>query len=280
MIFVFDCTSGLCNQIHDIVTGISFCVHNNMPFTFRYASFRNDDLISWFNTNFENLFDTSFLKKIRLYIDIDILNLNEENTLNYNSDTFLRDLLPTINSSTGIQFIKYLDSFGKHCVVIKQPWCLNKFQFDILDLYNKIKPSKKILNIYNDIKKELYLDNQTYNFIHYRYEHDFINFFNITDNKSLYTVIKTINFNKKLCLYIATTNIENILTSDDLNDLENLNIKILYKDEKKIKDLNFEELAFIDYTIGINAEEIYGHSKSSFSYMLNKFKNTQNYYDV
>jgi hypothetical protein len=41
---------------------------------------------------------------------------------------------------------------------------------------------------------------------------------------------------------------------------------------------NYEEKAFIDYMIGLNSSEIYGHSKSSFSYMLNGIKGTNNYY--
>ena len=43
-------------------------------------------------------------------------------------------------------------------------------------------------------------------------------------------------------------------------------------------NLNFEELAFIDFMIGKNAQQVIGHSKSSFSVILNSSHNTNNYY--
>ena len=45
-----------------------------------------------------------------------------------------------------------------------------------------------------------------------------------------------------------------------------------------LMDLNFEQRAFIDYMFGINSVECHGHSKSSFSVMINNIKNTNNYY--
>ena len=44
--------------------------------------------------------------------------------------------------------------------------------------------------------------------------------------------------------------------------------------------LTQEEQAFIDFLIGKHAEEVYGHSKSSFSWLLNASKNSNNYYDI
>ena len=69
MILVFDTNSGLCNQFYDIFNGINFCLKNNIHFTFRYCSFRNDNLTSWVEKPFEKLFDTTFLNNYDLYIN-------------------------------------------------------------------------------------------------------------------------------------------------------------------------------------------------------------------
>ena len=53
----------------------------------------------------------------------------------------------------------------------------------------------------------------------------------------------------------------------------------LYKKDT-YSHLNFEEQAFIDFLIGKHAEEVYGHSKSSFSWLLNASKNSNNNYDI
>ena len=54
---------------------------------------------------------------------------------------------------------------------------------------------------------------------------------------------------------------------------------VLYKRESH-NELNFEEQAFIDFLIGKHAIELYGHSKSSFSWLLNSSKQTNNFYDI
>jgi len=64
------------------------------------------------------------------------------------------------------------------------------------------------------------------------------------------------------------------LNNPELRDI------IISKNENELKDYNFEEKAFIDYIFGLHSNEIFGHSKSSFSTLLNNFKNTSNYYDA
>jgi hypothetical protein len=49
MLLIFDTKGGLCNQFYDIMNGINFCLKYNIFFTFRYCSFRNEDLKSWTN---------------------------------------------------------------------------------------------------------------------------------------------------------------------------------------------------------------------------------------
>ena len=52
MIVIFDTFGGLCNQMYDIQCGINFCIYNNIKFSFRYCSFRNTNLTSWYNEKF------------------------------------------------------------------------------------------------------------------------------------------------------------------------------------------------------------------------------------
>lgn len=61
-----------------------------------------------------------------------------------------------------------------------------------------------------------------YNFIHYRYEKDFTDYFNVKI-KNLDSLIENIKFkNNNLKIFIATSNIKNLL------DLTNCNITIVY----------------------------------------------------
>lgn len=57
MIIVIDTFGGLCNQFYDINCVINFCLINIFNFTLRYCSFRNNYLISWYNENFNKLFN-------------------------------------------------------------------------------------------------------------------------------------------------------------------------------------------------------------------------------
>ena len=66
-IFIFDTRGGLCNQFYDINCGINFCLLHNFKFTFRYCLFRNADLISWYERNFDDLFDTKMFEKYDNY---------------------------------------------------------------------------------------------------------------------------------------------------------------------------------------------------------------------
>ena len=52
MILIFDTYSGLCNQMYDIFSAINFCHIHNIYFTFRYANFRNNNLVTWTNVDF------------------------------------------------------------------------------------------------------------------------------------------------------------------------------------------------------------------------------------
>lgn len=270
MIIVFDTFSGLCNQFMDINTGINFCIINNIKFTFRYCNLRNKNLISWYNEKFNKLFDTKFIEEYKdLYIDFDTIKLTEENTFNFKGNT-------CVNLFTN-NFINEINEIDKEHIVLKQIWPIFYNNFKIINhLTEKIKPSNRIMDLYNNIKNKLLLNNEEYNFIHYRYEIDFTNHFkiNIESLKNIVFDCKKKFKNPELKIYIATSNFKRIV---DLNDTELCNI-IFTKNEDELLEYNFEELAFVDYMFGLNSNEVFGHSKSSFSHTLNSLKGTQNYY--
>lgn len=263
-ILIFDTFFGLCNQIFDIHYGINFCLKNNIKFTFRYANFRKDDLITFYNVNFDELFDTSFLKDIDLYVDINTLELNDDNTCNFNNNIRATTLL-----KNNIKFLKY----------IKQPYIVLKGIFSLIenveiskDILNIIKPSPKVMNIYNNVYNKLGLNENPYNFFHYRYERDFTLFHQLSNTTSFELLLSKVQFkNNTYKTYLASSNIKNILKNINFDNL-------IYKNENELSELNFEERAFIDFMIGKYSAEVYGHPMSSFSHTLNRLKNTQNFY--
>ena len=87
-----------------------------------------------------------------------------------------------------------------------------------------------------------------------------------------------INFfkNKNHNIYLASSNIQNLnnigLLKSDIDQYSN----IIYK--KHLLPF-FDENAWIDFIIGMEAEEILGFSYSGFSQTLNKIKSSNNYYN-
>jgi len=264
-IFIFDVFCGLCNQMLDIHLGINYCLKNNIRFTFRYASFRKDDLTTFYNVNFEDLFDKSFLNQFDLYVDINTLDLNAQNTYNYNSVLHAPHMLK--------YNIKYLQYIKQPYIAIRGIFTLILDTPIIINIYPLILPSPKIMIIYNDICTNLKLDDDKFNFLHYRYERDFVIGHQLNDIQTLGSIINKVTFkNDNYEIYIASSNIKNLLNT------VNTNKKIIFKNEDALESLNFEERAFIDFMIGKKSVEIYGHPRSSFSGVLNILKNTNNYY--
>ena len=269
MLIIFDTNGGLCNQFYDVLNGINFCLKYNICFTFRYCSFRNDNLTSWYQTPFENLFDLNFLNKYELYVNY--YNIKDKITNNncYNFDSRLLSHIVFKEDNILDQLI----NLNKEYVVLYQFWSLYKFK-NFIDntIHTHIRPSKYIMEKYIEIKNNIILD-EPYNFIHYRYENDFTNYFNINIEK-LDILIENIKFkNNNLKIYIATSNIKKLI---DLNDSKYKNL--IYKNDDMLMDLNYEQRGFIDYMFGLNSIECYGHRKSSFSVMINNIKQTNNYY--
>ena len=270
MIIIFDTNVGLCNQFYDICNGINFCLKNNIQFTFRYCAFRDDSLCNWFNAPFEELFDIKFLKNYKLYINYNDIKdkITNDNCYNFNDNLLAYKVFKDDN------ILDQLIKLNKEYVVLYQFWSLYKFK-DFVDnsIHTHILPSDNIMNKYLKIKNNI-IGDEPYNFIHYRYEIDFTKVFKI-NVESLDILIDKIKFkNNKLKIFIATSNIKNLI---DLNNYKYKNL--IYKNEDMLLDLNFEQRAFIDYMFGLNSVECFGHSKSSFSTMINNIKQTANYHD-
>lgn len=269
IILIFDTWGGLCNQFYDIQAGINFCISYNIKFTFRYASFRNTDLTSWYSIKFNEFFNSSFLNNYDLYIDYNNIDSNETNTTNFIGE---KRCIEVIGENCEEKIIEKINNFNTKYVVLKQFWAIYNFSNIKQNIYNKLLPSKKIFDTYLIIKNNLNLNNEPYNFLHYRHEHDFINHFQIANLPKLNELLVNNNFkNKNMKIYVATTSINNLINTVEYPF-------IIYKNESKLVNFNFEEKAFIDYMFGLHSEEVYGHSNSSFSHMLNDNKGTHNYY--
>jgi hypothetical protein len=221
---------------------------------------------SWSSVEFNALFDTQFLHNYGLYVDYKHLDSTPDNTFNFDGN------LRSIEMIREKRILEDLIEKRKKYVVCKQFWASYNFERIIENVYLYVKPCPKIMRKYCEIMNKT-LENQEYNFLHYRYESDFINHFNIKV-KPLPIIYSAIEFKDKTKkTYIATTNILSLLSPKD-----NMYVNILHKDERDLIHFNFEECAFIDYMIGLNSKEVYGHIKSSFSHMLNNMKATNNYY--
>jgi len=268
VVLIFDTFSGLCNQMYDITNGINFCLKHNIFFTFRYCSFRNDDLTSWTKKPFEELFDVQFLNKYPLYKNYNTMkdDVTPENCENFDSS---KRAIQQFDSNLDI--LQQIIDVNKKYVVLSQFWSLNQFK-NMIDgrIFRSLLPSNINMQKYNEVKQQL---DKEYNYIHYRYEDDFTSYFNCTV-ESLDNLLETIPFeNNNLKIYVATSNIKNIIDVTKYNN-------IVYKNEDEMQDLNYEQKGFIDYMIGLKSKESYGHSKSSFSQMIKNIKGNTRFYDT
>lgn len=271
MILIFDTYGGLCNQMYDIHYAINFCMNYNISFSFRYSSFREkNDLTKWYDMPFHSLFNDSFIKT-NLYIPIDKLELNNENT------HLIDNKIRAINwLDKDRLLLSQLDALKKKHIVLRQFWSVCPPISETVNFFEIILPCKKIKHLFKEIQKDL---PKKYNFLHYRYEDDFIAHFRIKNHKKLCYLLENIKFRQELSIYVGAFEINQIpgrYLSKPIESFPN----VIFKDQiKNINSMNFEELAFIDFLIGKNAIQIYGHSNSSFSNLLNIAHNTNFYYN-
>lgn len=264
MIILFETYAGLCNQMFDIISGVYFTREFDFQYSFRSASFRQPNLVRFYNVPFFRIFSEEPFLKEKNYIPYSSIReeINRQNTFNFDG----KRTIQLWNSKNFLNEIQKLSKKYKF-IIIKQFWPLGLVSFKNTDILNWIKPSPSLLETYYKIRKELNIPDK-YIFLHYRYERDFIKFFQVKI-PNLNKIIKEINSDNKP-IYIASTNINQLL--DKKEDY------IYYKNEEKLKTLNFEEKAMIDFLFGLDSYEIQGHKKSSFSNVLNNIKGTNNYY--
>ena len=269
-ILIFDTYAGLCNQMFDIRAGIQFCKEHCYMFSFRNASFRNPkNLTKWFDVPFEQLFDTKFFEKYSNYIPIYSLQMNKDNTLNYDSS---KKALELFNEEEDLE--KQLNKTKKKYIILKQFWSLYKNYQDPENIYHQLMPCKKIQTLFHKMQVTL---PEKYNYIHYRYEEDFNQHFKINNPTKLTQIIDEYPFQEKeYPIYIAASNIQHLgkkQLQKPLSQYKNIILK------QETKQLNFEEAAFLDFMIGKYAQEIVGHEKSSFTLLLNSAHQSNNHYN-
>ena len=268
MILIFDTYGGLCNQMYDIHHAINFCIIYNISFSFRFSCFREKEhLTKWYNVKFSDLFDDSFIQNV-LYLPYNQLHIDKQQCL----DNGLR-AIEWLDKERAL--LPQLDRIEEKYIVLKQFWSICPPLQNEINFYEKIMPCQKLYKFFQKIVQKLPVQ---YNYIHYRYENDFIEHFQIQHHPKLCELIQNISFtNPDLKIYVACYEITKLYPKNISQPIWKFK-QVLYK-KNSYDHLNFEEQAFIDFLIGKQACEIYGHSKSSFSWLLNASKNSQNYYD-
>lgn len=289
MILIFDTIGGLSDQIKDITSILYFCNKNQFQFTFRNATCRpieNPTIYKLYD--FHNLFDTDSFSNNKYYILYDSIqkNINVDNTYDFHKDK-IRGKLFKNDYKEYMQNIKenmvdIISSCHKEFIIMGGSfWSYNYYKYDE-NIINTIKPSKKIIDKYNEIIQTMNCNE--YNFIHYRYEEDW----NIllTQRNIVYIrpilddIILNVPYKKDLPIYICTSCIERLYEKKWLLHPLSTYSNILYKNKDDMIGFNYDECGYVDFLIGKNAQEIYGFSRSGFSRNLNALKKTKNYYDL
>jgi hypothetical protein len=270
MVFlVFDVCGGLCNQFYDILCGINFAVKNDIPFTFRYCTSRSKDMKRGRELTIDKLYDIECFRRFPLFKDFHTIesNLTPETTFNLQKRTSIN----IINKTKDIY--KQVLLFNKEYVILPFFHTVYDFTKITIPLLHRIRPAEPLMRKYAEVKTKLGLVDGNYNYIHYRYEADFINHFQIKNMLSLPDIIKRVKFKDSKCsTYIACSNAQTLL-KDNLDDTQ-----ILYKTEEDLCELDYEECAFVDFMIGKHSKEVYGNRRSSFSGVLNSLHQTNNFY--
>lgn len=273
VVLIFDTLGGLCNQFYDVLCGVNFAIQHKLPFTFRYCMSRTKDMKKDVKLEMHELFDMEYFKTLPLYKDYVTIkdDMKPSNTYNWKGQPIHLLLDGNKNIYTQICAIKITYKY----IVLPFFHTVHRFQNIKLRLYNQLKPAPSIMSKYMKIKQSMGLVNGQYNYIHYRYEADFINHFQIKDHMSLSTVLNKVKFKDNTCkTYIASSNVATQLYGCDEAMLQ----QILYKNEEDLRDLGYEECAFIDFMIGKYSKEVWGNRRSSFSGVLNSLHQTNNFY--
>jgi hypothetical protein len=272
-VLVLDAHAGLCNQMMDIESLVNFAVENHYQFCFRYCSFRNSHLTSWAHSEFGSLFDEREFQDLPGYLCFKKNTF--KNSKVWNSEG--KGLTGLINAGEEIMPLAYQYDF----MVISAGWPVLGVPKFRLGLNKRIKPARYILRKYKKLRAIL---PEKYNFLHYRYEHDFTSHFSAESPENSFPILQEILdaklfSNMEIPIYIAASGLASLPKphlKEDITRQKN----IIFTDEKRKDGFNYEASAYLDFLIGEQAVEVFGHSRSSFSVRLNNIKNSRNFYDI
>jgi hypothetical protein len=291
-ILIFNLSGGLTDMKKNWISIMLFTKQYNYKFTIKYCTARSqtfsdkkiDEEVIKNNYMYDvkNLFNEKTFQIIENYISFEKINhdICEENTYDFYEKYKPWEIFS--NKNTLKNYKDILNEIDKKYIYVG-----NHFHFyagyDVSSiLYSKyfndtIIPNDRIINEYNNFISNI---NDKYNFIHFRYEKDMVKFCNYINKSIEYTLEDIINLktfrNNNLNIYIATSDIEEFYDKKLIKNPIYTHKNLFYN---KHKMPYFDENAFVDFLIGINSEEILGFEYSGFSVLLNKFKNTENYYN-
>jgi len=298
---IFNLSGGLTDMKKNLLSIKIFCENNNYYFTIKNCPAKPQD--DNFNKivpdnikrndymyDVKELFDEKTFLIYKNYISYDNIKnkIKESNTFNFSSIYKVDSIFADNNNNKYLvenhkKIISDLTNdyeyifMGNHFHFISSINICGPLGLYDIEFHKSVIPNKKILDAVNSFMCEV---KSPYNFIHYRYEEDMVEYVN-TIKKFKHILLDDIfklNFFKKndLPVYIATTDIEHLYKNKHiLKNIEDYN-NIFYN---KNKFIYFNENAFFDFMVGLNSVEVLGFSNSGFSIVLNKLKKTNNYYD-
>jgi|688.fasta_scaffold314368_2 hypothetical protein len=297
-ILIFDLTGGFTDMKKNLLSIIHFINEYKYKYKFtikfctaRPQSFKDNIDKEVIKNNYmydvKNLFDEKTFFIYDNYISFEKIKdeINEENTFNFYISNEPLKIFKDIDFKKELtqKYKEILNNIDKKFIYIGGHFHFyagySIYNLLISEEFNKtIIPSKKILDSYNNFKKNIVFP---YNFIHYRHENDMKKYVEQFGLQNLCISIddiikKNLFVNNDLKIYLATSNIENFYDKKIINmPIEKYN-NLFYNKEKLCY---FDENAFVDFLIGIDSIDFIGFSYSGFSVVLSELKNSKKYYD-
>jgi hypothetical protein len=288
MILIFNITGGFTDMLKDLLCIYKFTNLHKIYFTIKQCTCRPFSNPCHFGLyDIEELFDTLSFNNNPFYVNYKEIenNITHENTYDFFSDKVKGNLFQSIQSEKRIKMreifstiIQLFEEQKKEFIFIgggfRDYSCLDNVH-ERMKLVKTIKPSKKIQIEY---EKNINILPKLYNLIHYRYEDDWIPYLKSRNLPYIIPpideLIKNIPFKEDYKIYICTSQINLLQEKGLLYNNLNTYDTILTKIEN---DLHFDENGFLDFLIGMNAQEVYC-GIGGFSNALNQVKGTKNYY--
>jgi hypothetical protein len=301
-ILIFNLSGGFTDMKKNLISIILFIQEYGYTFTIRFCTARPQTIkkniknIEEIEKNdymydVTNLFDEKTFLIYNNYIPFEKIknDIVDDNTFDFKKINISKKIFTDISYRNKLSedYKKQLNDTDKKFIYMGEHFCFyaNYNYYNILcslSFNESIIPSQKIINAYNNFISNI---NSPYNFIHYRYEADIEKYVKSLQNNSekIFLIPKIDDLiqsklfkNNNLNIYIASSYIETFHDKGLLDKNIDLYDNLFYNKNKL--DF-FDENAFVDFLIGMKSDEIIGFSKSGFSDVLNKLKNTNNYYD-